>query len=338
MLVLTEHDVSEITATFTPDFLTELMARAFGELSSKSCVNPVRSTIASELQTTLFMPARLLLDGTAIKVVSVPSVPMPRGLPATTLVIDDSTGAVKAVVNARNLTALRNAAGSLLATRLIGPVAPRQLVTFGAGNQIRAHIQLFIRAFSSIEMCTIVTRTRNERVINQLRAQFSSIGFANITSAYDDDKPLDSYPELEEALARANIVICATPAKKPLFRSTWIARDTHVILIGSFTKEMHEVQDALVHRACPILVDSRTACLEEAGEVISSGLGFDDLVEIGELVNSEGRLPRKDGSITMFKSVGVAVQDVAIASAVVKKAYELLGKGDRIGVQIADYD
>ena len=132
LLVLSLSDVDAITSTFSPQDLQLLMADVFALISSKSprqrvCMPP-RIVIPTHHNTALFMPAHIgsttdlniskspvfALGGTAVKVVCVPAESDPRGLPGTTLVLDEVTGAVKAVVNARNLTALRNAAGQYL--------------------------------------------------------------------------------------------------------------------------------------------------------------------------------------------------------------------------------
>lgn len=111
---------------------------------------------------------------------------------------------------------------------------------------------------------------------------------------------------------------------------------------------MHEIDDTLLLRATPkLLVDSRSACLVEAGEVISAGLRPEDMSELGELVIAPGTWTSLDhdasddldsGPVTIFKSVGVGLQDVAIACAVVNKAQEMLMNGKKLGVLVDDYD
>lgn len=114
--VLTGTDVRNITAELSVEFLQSLMEDVFALISSPesgTAYLPHRISIPMENHTALFMPARISTMGTAMKVVSVPSnSDDKRGLPASTLVLDKHTGAVKAIVNARSLTALRNAAGS----------------------------------------------------------------------------------------------------------------------------------------------------------------------------------------------------------------------------------
>ena len=121
LLVLSAADVEKATASMSPDELQILMASVFRTLSRGDrwlSSTPHRTSISMPWHTALFMPARIATDastGTTVKVVSVPSSPGDtRGLPGSTLVLDEDTGAVKAIVNSRSLTALRNAAGKYL--------------------------------------------------------------------------------------------------------------------------------------------------------------------------------------------------------------------------------
>ena len=139
----------------------------------------------------------------------------------------------------------------------------------------------------------------------------------------------------------ADIICCVTPSTAPLFPSEWVRPDTHVILVGSYTPAMEEVDTALIKRARVVLVDSRSACAEEAGELIAAGVPQARMVEVGELLRSTevpgekswGWEPDKQrvaevlaagtGDVTIFKSVGIGAQDVAIAVATVERAMEM---------------
>jgi ornithine cyclodeaminase/alanine dehydrogenase-like protein (mu-crystallin family) len=144
-------------------------------------------------------------------------------------------------------------------------------------------------------------------------------------------------------IAAADIILCATSARAPLMgdEEQYVKPGAHVVLVGSYTHEMHEVSGALLARAGKrVVVDSREAGLAEAGELIAAGASGGDLVEVGELVRlkedgaweaDEARCAdvRAKGDVTVWKSVGVAVQDVAIAARVVARAEEM-GLGTRI--------
>lgn len=114
LLVLSAEHVSLITATFTTDHLQSVVARAFFSHSHNVQISPHRTAIDMPEHRVLFMPARISDLGTTIKVVSVPLLSGDtRGIPGSTLILDEKTGATKAILNARSLTALRTAAGKL---------------------------------------------------------------------------------------------------------------------------------------------------------------------------------------------------------------------------------
>ncbi len=215
------------------------------------------------------------------------------------------------------------------------------LAAFGAGAQTKSHVTLLLATYPSITKVTIVNRTLNDRVtalLGSLRADRPTVSF-NAISSQDD-----SVGQVESAVRQADCVCCATPSTAPLFRSEWVRPGTHIILVGSYKPEMAEVDTALIRRA-RILVDSRSACALEAGELIGAGTAPEDTVEVGELLRST---PTGDGvgadsekiaeilrgrDVTVFKSVGVGAQDVAIAIAVVERAIE-----HRIGTRIYEFD
>ncbi|KAI9461397.1 NAD-P-binding protein [Russula earlei] len=354
LLVLSATHLAILSASFSPQLLRSIIAHAFFALSHPhsddtrpSVEAPHRTALDLACHRALFMPARIANIGTAIKVVSVPSVAGDtRGLPATTLVLDENTGAAKAVINARSLTALRTAAGSLLATVLLHPPATARftsLVAFGAGSQIRSHVTQLLATYPSITRITVVNRSINDRVtalLGCLRADHPTTQFTAISS-------VDSLGQVESAVRQADCVCCATSSTAPLFRSEWVRPRTHIILVGSYKPEMAEVDSALIRRA-RVLVDSRSACALEAGELICAGIAPEDMVEVGELLL---RAPVHDekcdveidaariasvldgGDVTIFKSVGVGAQDVAISVAVVTRAMEM-----GIGTRIPDFD
>ncbi|KAF9267159.1 NAD(P)-binding protein [Marasmius fiardii PR-910] len=381
LLVLSSSDVERVTSTFSPQYLQLLMADVFALASrpagSESTTAPLaytphRTPIPTEQHKALFMPARISTMGTTMKVVSAPTDPNDtRGLPASTIVLDKETGAVKAMINARSLTALRNAAGSVLSTKLIGPTNPIHVVAYGAGEQISAHLDLHLKAFPGIKSCTVVNRSLNSRVqglLNKLQSNHPEVDITPLASCNPED-----HSKIQNALSTASIIITATSSKNPLFPSNSVPTGAHVILIGSYRKEMKEIDKNLVMRAVSskepksslprLLVDSVEACMQEAGELIDAGLSTEQMTEIGTLVlraraNNEGATPEEmrvilssrmsvteepgssfDGPVSLFKSVGIGLQDVAIAIAVVERAKEIQGgDGKGLGVLLEGYD
>lgn len=282
----------------------------------------------------------------AIKVVSVSRTGGVDGIPGTTLVLDEHTGAARAVVNSRDLTALRNAGGkmdlyrysfdqltfivgSVLATQLLGPKTPTHLVLFGAGLQIKQHARLFIQSYP-ITHCTIVNRSRNDRfkeLLDDLANEFPNLH--SLEGLISEDRAV------EPAVRGADIICTATSSTRPLFDSAWLKYGAHVNLIGSYTPTMREADVGLIKRAGRlVVVDEAKSCLVEAGELIDAEMTEEDLIEIGKLVPAGAveavERVKQAGNVTVFKSVGVGAQDVAIAALMV----ELAEKDGRIGTRI----
>jgi len=344
LLVLSAQDVEGVIQDFTPAELLVLMAKTFRSLSVSypGISSPHRTRIEAENFIGLVMPSRITFpeetSTTAIKVVSLPKGDH-NGLPASTIVLDEKTGSVKALVNANALTALRTAAGSALATKLIGPINPTHLVLFGAGAQIYHHARFLILLYPSISHCAVINRRPNERLTqlsHRLQSEHPNVIFSTGSFAADSQFSFD----LENVVREADVICSATPSEKPLFQTGWVKPGAHVNLVGSYTPQMREVDDDLLGRAGVVVVDSRQACSIEAGEIISALandiLTEDKLFEIGELVDSDGerqegrcKMVKDSGTVTIFKSVGVGVQDSAIAGAVVKRA-EVMGRGSQI--------
>ncbi|KIP03692.1 hypothetical protein PHLGIDRAFT_228274 [Phlebiopsis gigantea 11061_1 CR5-6] len=361
LLVLPGHVVDQVVSKFTPDELMNLMARVFMDLhasyeaqetASNDVIIPHRSTVSSHNHHALFMPSRLApLAGTAIKIVSVPTpqasaLVKANGLPASTVVLDEQTGEVAAVVNARKLTPLRNAASSLLASSILVASLPQSVVAVGAGGQIAAHLALFLSQYPSIKSCKVFNRSVNARLdslVGALRTEHAGVDISG--HALVDDAGADD-PALPDAVAGADIIITATSSRQALFPSSYVSPGTFLCLIGSYTPAMHEVDTALIRRAGKVVVDYKAGAAIEAGELIDAEFAPADVVELGELLaaaSSESAPAwtanhhvvedvRSAGDVTIFKSVGVGVQDVAIAQAVVQKAQRI-----GLGTVIEDY-
>ena len=222
----------------------------------------------------------------------------------------------------------------------------RTLVAFGAGKQIQAHVDLLLTTYHSLEEVTIVNRSLNERItglVSYLRSRHPAVVFKiGVTSISSESF------DLQATVTSADIICTATSSTTPHFPSEWVRPGVHLILVGSYTPSMHEIDTELVRRGGVIVVDSREACLVEAGELLTAGIKEEDIVEIGQLVqeidhkDGQWKWKRNDemvarlsnvGDVTIFKSVGVGAQDVAIAAAVVERAKEM-----GIGVTVKDYN
>jgi ornithine cyclodeaminase len=326
MLILSADDVRQ--AAPMPAAI-DAVAEAFVQLSTQRATVPLRVPISQpQLDAhTFFMPAHLAQSNAlGLKVVSVfPHNAARHGLPsihALVVLLDAETGRPIAAMDGTYLTALRTGAASGAATRALARPDAHVLALFGAGAQAPTQVQA-VCAVRPIEQIWIVNRTREraEALIALLRTR-------GIQAA------LQIAPSAAAALSEADVVCCATTASSPLFDDADLRPGMHINGVGSFTPHMAEVPVATVARA-RVVVDQRAAAWAEAGDLIQArdagALDERGVVELGEVI--DGRSPgRTDAEeITFFKSVGNAVQDVAVAQLVMAEAAKL-GLGTEVAL------
>lgn len=215
--------------------------------------------------------------------------------------------------DARQLTLLRTAAVSALAAcHLAAPVA-RTLLVVGTGALApwlaRAHQQ--VRAIDTV-MVWGRDASRAERLAASLRAaRERDGGGAEVLVARD----------LEAAVRRADVISCATTAREPLVRGAWLGPGQHLDLVGAFTREMRET-DAAAIEACDVVVDQRAAARDEAGDLLHAALeGWSWEALAGDLHEVvRGSVARSEDKPTAFKSVGLALEDLAVARLLAARA------------------
>jgi ornithine cyclodeaminase len=227
------------------------------------------------------MPGRLD-DHMAVKVVSV--VP---GNPAGLVVVFGPDGGPIGVVDGPTLTSIRTGAVSGLATRLLAAEAPGTLAMLGAGAMAFDQVEA-VRAVRPL--VGVLVWSRDARHAADLAARVGGVAVV----------------DADEAVGMADIVSCATPARSPLFSDAAIRPEAHVNAVGAFTPEMVELPAELVRRAF-VVVDDVEAAAAEAGDLIRAGKAPDTTLR--ELLAGTG--PAPVGGVTVFKSVGIAAQDVA---------------------------
>ncbi len=298
----------------------EAMARAFAAYSRGKVQMPLRLRlpVPPHQAVVLHMPAYIHDEhgeALGVKIVSVYPRNPEKGHPliyATVLLMEPDTGRPLAALEGTFLTAWRTAAASGLASRLLAREDSHVLAVFGAGAQARTQI-LAVCAVRPIERVWVYAPTRAH--VEALIAELAGHG-----PVPQDLRAADSPAQ---ALAEADIVCTATTSSTPVFDDRDLRPGIHINAIGSYTTEMVEIPLDTVARAF-VVVDSREAALAEAGEIaqaVARGLlRTEDLVELGEIVAGmqPGRTSRDQ--ITLFKSVGLAVQDVAAAQAVWERA------------------
>ena len=339
MLILTHDDLRR---ALPMEAAMEAVAGAFAAFSGGRADMPLRPRVAVPPQDgiALFMPAYLAGNGgdggdtrdsgaLGVKAVMVfPHNEQRHGLPAIAalvLLFDAANGQPLALLDGGYLTALRTGAASGVATRLMARADTHVLALFGAGAQALCQVWAVCVA-RSIERVWIVNRTREraEKLAGELRAFGAPVP--------EDVRVVRG---ASEALAEADIVCCATASPTPVFADADLWAGTHINGIGSYRPDMREVPGETVARA-RVVVDSRAAAWAEAGDLIGAR---DEgriqeghvVAELGEVV--AGRVAGREdaGQITLFKSVGIAVQDVAAAHAAYARA-SALGVGTQVAL------
>ncbi|EPQ29549.1 uncharacterized protein PFL1_02768 [Pseudozyma flocculosa PF-1] len=358
VLIVSGKDISTLSLEIPLSSILSNQADVFRMLSLPSAAIapqdaaqcPPRIGINAPHHTVLFMPASS--EGTtSVKCVSVPkpSEPLPAGvpggIPGTTLLFHTKSSRVRAVVNAAELTAIRTAAGSVVANVLAIPPASergrsvRNVVVFGGGMQAFYHAWLLCRVYDGIAKVTFaLTRGKEPSASTRdsIRRLQSVLQGGQVAVEWSD--------QVEAKVREADIVCCCTPSDKPLLQTEWVKDGTHFNIVGAYKPHMVELPASLVQLATAggsLVVDSAEACAKEAGDLIQADVAEEQLVELGTLVpdtvedwkrvRSCPAWKRDESArgISIFKSVGVGVQDVAVTAMFVDEA-ERRGVGQRV--------
>lgn len=317
VLALTRQDLKGLV---TIRDAIDLVKIAFRDLSAGHAVVPLRTSleVTPGSATTLLMPAYLPdVPALGFKAISIFQGNARRNLPignAMVCMIDPETGVPTALLNGAYLTALRTGAVSGASAELMAREDSRHLVVIGAGTQGVTQAAA-VCAVRPIERITVVYRHEDS--------------WRRYREAIAADWPelldrLDGTSDAEVAVREADIVCAATTSRTPVFEDAWVQPGTHVAGVGSFTPQMQEVPAPFVARA-RVVVDMKEHALEEAGDLIipirDGVMREGDIVgELGELVAGEITARVSEGDVTFFKSVGNAVQDIAVAHAAVSRA------------------
>lgn len=323
---------SDIQRCLTMPEAIEAMRLAFGALHAGQAQMPQRLAVGlPEQGTALLMPSLLQTteqEAFSLKVITVMPRNSLRGLPslyASVLLLDATTGRTQAILEGGWLTAMRTGAVSGLATDLLARRDADVLALFGAGAQ----------APTQLLAIDTVRPLREVRVVNRSNEHFQQL-VATVQSLLGAAcPPIRRAASADEALEGASLVACATTATAPLFTWRDIEPGTHINAVGAFTPGMCEVDPETVAHA-RIVVDQREAALVEAGDLLqplAAGRisGPETWGELGELVSGAAPGRRHEDEVTLFKSVGLAVQDLAVAVQVYRNARRL-GVGIEVNV------
>jgi ornithine cyclodeaminase/alanine dehydrogenase-like protein (mu-crystallin family) len=321
MLILNAEDVRR---ALPMDQAIQATKNAYASLSNGTAVVPLRTrlSIPGSDALSLFMPAYInSQDGNAlaIKVVSLFPTNPGRGLAyiqAAVLVLDPETGLAIALLEGSSLTAIRTGAASGAAIDLLSRPESTVVAIFGAGTQGRTQLEAACTA-RKIKTAYIVDRNLEK-----------AMSFAEEMKRKDNiTKDIRVTLTAKAAMENADILCTATTSREPVFDDHDVKAGTHISAVGSYTPEMQEVPAETLLRA-KIYVDSRSASLEEAGDLIQpirKGLFNESHIcgELGEVIL--GKTPGRQSAeeITYFKSVGIAVQDAIAAQVALTNARKM---------------
>ncbi len=314
VILLTDSDVRKLLPIAG---LPDVMERALASFSTGQVNQPVRASVHVDKQQAFFgvMPAYLSTPpALGAKLVTVFSGNAAQGLPAlyaTIVLLDPETGALAAIMDGRYITAARTAAVSAVAVRYLSGQNDRVLAILGSGVQARSHAEALcgIKSFQEVRAWSPTP----EHLV-----QFVS-GARSVVQL-----PVRMGANAEDAVRGADVIVLATSSDSPVIQNEWIHPGALVISLGAHEPGMREMDPALTVRA-RVIVDSRAAALVEAGDIVQ---GIREAYfteahiagELGEVIL--GRVPgrRADEEIIIFKSLGMAVEDVAAAQLVLGRA------------------
>lgn len=312
LLVLNEHEVEELLDLAG---CIEAMAEALAALARGELHQPLRFVVRPPGETNLvgLMPAHRSGEHAvySLKTVCIfPDNPR-RGLDAhqgAVCLFDGHTGQVRALMNASPITAIRTAAVSAVATRALAREDARELAIVGAGVQARAHLAALplVRDFERIRIAS-----RNPEHARVLAAQAPSAEAAET---------------VEEAVQGAGVIVTATNSEEPVLRREWLEDGVHINAVGACFPHTRELDSATV-AASSFFVDRRESAENEAGDYLlaltEGAIGPGHIrAELGEVLIGARPARTSPEEITVFESLGLAVEDLAAAEYLVRRAQE----------------
>ena len=277
--------------------LIPAMEKALIDFSAGKVTQPVRSVIAVDPPGGFYgmMPA-LTPEGLGQKIVTFYPPNAKLGIPthmATIFLVDPETGAPLAMMDGTLITEMRTAAVSAAATKLLSPPDAKVLAILGSGVQARSHVEALrlVRNFAEIRVWSH-TAANAERFAKEIGAKAMSA---------------------EAAVRDADVVVTATNSKMSILQGAWLKPGCHVNAVGACRPDWRELDDEAMTNV--VFVDSREAAMKESGDVILSGAKI--YAELGEAL--AGKASRANET-TIFKSLGMAVEDIAAALLVYRSA------------------
>ena len=313
-LLLTERDVRAVLPMAD---LIEAMGSALAEYSAGRVTQPVRTVLEVGSQGGLFAVMPAALDDPPVmgaKLVTVYHGNHERGLPshlASIVVLDHETGALVALMDGRYITEARTAAVSAVSVKHLARPDATSLAIIGSGVQARSHLEAIrhVRSLSDVRVWSPTAHNRDafaDEMSNATGLSIRAMGSAR------------------EALRGADLVVLATASASPVIEDDAVAGGAHICGVGACRPDQREMPTAVVKRS-RVFVDSRAGALKEAGDILLPirERAIDErhiAGELGELVLGRVAGRQSDADLTIFKSLGMAVEDVVTARLVVERA------------------
>jgi ornithine cyclodeaminase len=328
---------SDVKAVLSMDDLIDVMASALKRFSAREVEQPVRSVIPVSANDAFFgsMPAFVRaadaggVSALGAKLVTVFGSNAAKGLPthlASIVLLDPETGALVALMDGRYITEARTAAVSAVSSRLLARKTAATLAIIGTGVQARSHLDA-LRRVHRLRSVSVWSPNRERRELFAAEARaVSGTGHSDASAGPGTPvPPVTAVDHPGEAIVGADVVVLVTSSPEPVLESGWIKPGAHIISVGACRPNQREMDPALVARS-RLFVDSRAAALVESGDVVmginEGRFGADHIAgELGEVASgAAGR--RSDTEITVFKSLGMAVEDVTAADLAYRRAVE----------------
>ncbi|XP_028990350.1 ketimine reductase mu-crystallin [Betta splendens] len=282
----------------------------FSRRDSADVIQPVRTTVVLQKQNGFMglMPTYMENDGVlCTKLVCFYKRQDGSTLPstqATVVLLDPEYGNVKAVLDGDVITDARTAAVSAISAKLLMRPKAEVLAILGTGRQALSHYNIFNEMFSFKEV-RIWSRTLEG--VERFRQSVSG--------------PLTACVSVEEAIKEADVIVTATKCTEPVLFGQWVKPGAHVVAVGACRPDWRELDDVLMKEAV-VYVDSREGAMTESGDVILSGAHV--FAELGDVINGTKHAYRE--KTTVFKSLGMGVEDAATANLVFKKWQKKAGQ------------
>ncbi|KGO14401.1 ornithine cyclodeaminase family protein [Clostridium botulinum] len=320
MLILTAEDIKKV---FTMKDAIEADKEAFRLYSTNKTEVPLRTNINIPKYngTSLFMPGYVEeLDTAGIKIVSVFPENVKLGkpaVPAQMILLDGKTGEVSAIMDGTYLTQLRTGASAGAATDILAKEDSKIGALIGTGGQALCQLEALLAA-RNLEIVKVYSRNLEnvKAFVEEAKEKLNNYGTEIIGVSSSD-----------EAIENADVITVVTTATSPVFDGKKVKKGAHINGVGSYMKHMQEIDEYTISRADKIYLDSKDAVLNEAGDFIiplQKGIITEDTItgELGQVISKtiDGR--KSESEITLFKSVGIAVQDVVTAYKIYEKALE----------------